>query len=264
MEMIKMKNLEDLENVSFRLPLEREILVANPGTKRNGSVTYKSEEMTENSYTVKAGVIAFFDEGGIFTIPQTLIAMSILEEAKFRHVQTIRVPYVNGSGPFDKAQFKAWQMLMQEAASCRVEEFRQSCLKAVTGSSNSYYHQQVLVSEELLETRCFLIDERGVNVRLKNGANAKYTPAIPWCYFEQNKERLRTYNLVGSYLNGATCVFIHADGLTYVTKSKEVINELLRMEYKRDKSLFVPFVEKEHIMDKAEFAYWMTLSRLDK
>lgn len=264
MEMIKLKNLEDLENVSFRLPLEREILVANPGAKKNGSVTFKSSEMSEKTYTVKAGVIAFYDEDGLFTIPQTLTAMNILEEAGFRHLQTIRVPYVNGSGPIDRSQFKEWQRLLQEAASCRVEEFRQSCLRAVTGSSNPYYHEAVLVSDVLLETKCFLIDERGVNVRLKNGTNAKYTPAIPWCYFEQNKERLRTYNLVGSHFNSATCVFIHADGLTYVTRSREVINELLRMEYKRDKSLFVPFVEKEHIMDKAEFTYWMSVSSLDE
>ena len=264
MEMIEMKNLKDMKKLSFRLPLEQQILIANPGAKMNSSVRYWESDMQEKTYTVKAGVIAFYDVDGLFTIPQTLTAMTILGTEGFSQLQTIRVPYVNGSGPFDRAQFKEWQMLLQNAASCRVEEFRLRCLRAVTGSTDSHYHEQVLIPDELLETRCFLIDERGVNVRLKNGTNAKYTPAIPWCYFEQNKARLRTYNVVGSCRDGGTAVFIHADGLTYVTRSQEVIDELLKMDYKQDKSLFVPFAEKEHIMDKSEFAYWRSVTTPEK
>ena len=195
-------------------------------------------------YSVENETIGFVTGNHLYVIPFISQVIQILEERDFEKV-SFKVPFCNGSCP--KYDLEKWKKLRKEAKQSKLLEFYKCCDKF------SDAHHIGSISDDSLEN-CFIIPDDGVLVT-PSIFGIRYYPVI-----REKKINRNFIENIGSYAtHNGIVIFVYRDSSTRVSKSSNIIQELVGAGYKYNRNLGVPFSEGEEPVEFSQWEKWESL-----
>ena len=167
-----------------------------------------------HTYCVKKQTVVFVDCSlNVYVTPYTRKTMAILNGNGFLKANYY-VPFKGIDFPTDHEFF--WRNLLKEAFLQRDEEFFEDCRK----HSNLYGFGE-LNEDDLLE--CLEVPYEGAIIESRSFFLRVYPMAFDF---------LICKNFIGTYdWYAGVWIFIHFDGKTYITMSREIIAKLMKVGY---------------------------------
>lgn len=201
-----------------------------------------SLEKLEKGYRSKKGMIAFVSENVQYVIPYMRKVIEILVQNGFEK-KKMKVPFSNCDYPIEAKDH--WEELIKMAHKSYIDEFVVDCNKFCD-------EHEFGTIDEMLFQKCFEMPLSGVRVKVVDGEDIYYYPAIiKTCLDYMAVEKLGKY----STKNGVTA-FVYRDGKTYVTPSKQVLEAIREADFIEEEGLIVPFANGEKIHNRGYANLW--------
>ena len=238
---MKIEDLKDIKSlVEFAFPIKNPIKF---GREYDGEGIFDPAKLTfylnDNTYFFANEYISFIYKGSLYVMPFLNQAIDILEKAGFKH-RFMYVPFSQGEYPLENVE--KWNEIKKIAN----EEYWRLFHIACRDMSEQMHIKTI--SPVLLRKYCMEIPLTGIRVA-NDGTEITYYP-----YFKHPVVDPYVTMLLGKYLsNNGTCVFVHADGRTYITQSYKVVQELENSGY-TPKRFTVPLADKDEKIVDSELA----------
>ncbi len=235
-----MKEIRTFEELKERsLVIKRPLDVLIPQFRHREMLTLTSaKELKDNCYNVEDGIITFSSDGEIFVIPEMQGLVEILKGKGMEYKPNMYVPFTDGKIPIE-TKLK-WKSLTNQARQINFAHHCEEYCKRHGIMGIPYY---------ILKCKCFEVPANGVRISL-GGHERIYYPEVSMTLAGLATDKLGRYRV-----KDGICVFVHCDGTTYITKSKEVIDLLIASGYSEGK-FFVPFNKDTRIIDWDYKAEW--------
>ena len=218
------RTLEELKNAAITVKSREKVIVFWPQFNKCHEQVYALEReyfMSERTYNINNGVIAFYEQNALYVIPYFCKAISIVEMEGFEHSDMF-VPFSNHEYP---VKYKdTWSAMMRESREIQEEDYREDCIK---------YSAQLGVtpiSQNLLDDMCMAIPEEGIMVNNPSKEPERRFPVVAGCFCDN-----MTVDYLGRYFVNAQSgiiTFVNADGKQYITRSETVHKELFKKGYR--------------------------------
>lgn len=228
------------------IKVDKPIKVYWPQHEKKGifDPSYAKKLSLQHCYATNNGVIAYIDEGAVYVLPYSRIAMRELQENGFSE-KGFYVPFSNWDYPVEKKN--EWEKLKEEAKVLAKQDFKKDCITLAESKG-----VQELNSE--FWEKCMKIPYSGLEVKHPYYENVIY-PAIQGYVLDcVSSQKIGTY-----CINNGTCVFVNTQGDTYVTRDLQVIDKLIESGYKRN-DLYVPLSNGETIVNRHFAEKWRRIS----
>lgn len=239
--------LEHLKENSIKIPLSTHSLIIRNVKTDNTEETFlsTSKEIKEHTFSIKGNILAYCTDNSLYCIPYINESYKILISNSFE-LRDYPIPFDDDHYPDEN--FSHWSILVENARVERESEFIKNCLD---------YSKKKGLKEinPLFIYKCLILPSTGVRVEY----HLRYYLHLP--SIKENDLSIN-YERIGYYgERHGVYSFVYCNGLTYVTKDKSIIDELIEAGFQKTSAFSIPFsMEDEMIVDEAYKKEWDRLT----